>query len=144
MTISLQTRLDKLNAIVNEADLVVALDMPSYQYVKNFYQDANTLLIDLDNKFDEFSLHINEECVNVYKTLRDCEFISYNFSGIYESDPFLNVVKLLFIVQMFEEAGLILAEVTHEGIEVKEFFKTQEKVNLKSTKVYSFYRTLKG
>jgi len=138
------TRLDKLNAIVNEADLVVALDMPSYQYVKNFYQDANTLLIDLDNKFDEFSLHINEECVKIYKTLRDCEFISYNFSGIYESDPFLNVVKLLFIVQMFEEAGLILAEVTHEGIEVKEFFKTQEKVNLKSTKVYSFYRTLKG
>ncbi|ADQ46787.1 single-stranded-DNA-specific exonuclease RecJ [Caldicellulosiruptor kronotskyensis 2002] len=137
------TRLDKLNAIVNEADLVVALDMPSYQYVKNFYQDINTVLIDFDNKFDEFSLHINEECVNVYKTLRDCEFISYNFSGIYESDPFLKVVKLLFIIQMFEETGLILAEVTHEGIEVKEFFKTQEKVNLKSTKVYSFYRTLK-
>ncbi|ADQ07690.1 single-stranded-DNA-specific exonuclease RecJ [Caldicellulosiruptor hydrothermalis 108] len=138
------TRLDKLNSIMDEADLVVALDMPSYQYVKNFYQYANILLIDLDNKFDEFSLQINEECVNVYKTLRDCEFISYNFSGIYESDPFLKVVKLLFIVQMFEEAGLILAEVTHEGIEVKEFFKTQEKVNLKSTKVYSFYRTLKG
>ncbi|ADQ04131.1 single-stranded-DNA-specific exonuclease RecJ [Caldicellulosiruptor owensensis OL] len=138
------TRLDKLNAIMEEADLVVALDMPSYQYVKNFYQDANTLLIDLDNKFDDFSLQINEECVNVYKTLRECEFISYNFSGIYESDPFLKVVKLLFIVQMFEETGLILAEVTHEGIEVKEFFKTQEKVNLKSTKVYSFYKTLKG
>jgi len=137
------TRLDKLNAIIEEADLVVALDMPSYQYVKNFYQDINTYLIDLDNKFNDFSLQINEECVNVYKTLRECEFISYNFSGIYESDPFLKVVKLLFIVQMFEEAGLILADVTHEGIEVKEFYKTQEKVNLKSTKVYNFYKILK-
>ncbi|BCS81803.1 single-stranded-DNA-specific exonuclease RecJ [Anaerocellum diazotrophicum] len=138
------TRLDKLSALVDEIDLIVALDVPSYQYVKNFYQDINTLLIDLDNKFDEFSLQINEECVNVYKTLRDCEFISYNFSGIYESDPFLKVAKLLFIIQMFEEAGIILTEITHDGIEAKEFFKTQEKVNLKSTKVYSFYRTLKG
>uniref|UniRef100_A0A7C5Z7F8 Single-stranded-DNA-specific exonuclease RecJ n=1 Tax=Caldicellulosiruptor owensensis TaxID=55205 RepID=A0A7C5Z7F8_9FIRM len=138
------TRLDKLNTIIDEVDLIVALDMPSYQYVKNFYKDINTYLIALDNKFNHFSLQINEECVNVYKVFRECEFISYNFSGIYESDPFLKVVKLLFIVQMFEEAGLILAEVTHEGIEVKEFFKTREKVNLKSTKVYSFYRTLKG
>lgn len=137
------TRLDKLNLLNDEADLIVALDVPSYQFIKNFYPDVDVVMINLDNKFDEFALQINEECVNVYKTFRTCEFISYNFSGIYESDPFLKVVKLLFIVQMFEEMGLILAEVTHEGIEVKEFLKSQEKVNLKSTKVYSFYKTLK-
>ncbi|WAM31166.1 single-stranded-DNA-specific exonuclease RecJ [Caldicellulosiruptor naganoensis] len=136
-------RIDKIESMKEDFDLIVALDIPSYQLVKNLYQDAKVLIFDLDKKFKDFNLQINDEVVNVYKTLRDCEFISYNFSGINESDPFKKVVKLLFILEMFEEKKMLCAEVTHEGIEVKEFYKVSEKVNLKQTSIYKFFQIIK-
>jgi|GEM_PF-96291 len=136
-------RIDKIEGIKEDFDVIVALDIPSYQLVKNFYPDPKVLLLNLDSRFKDFNLQINDEVINVYKTLRNCEFISYNFSGINESDPFRKVVKLLFILEMFEEKNLLCAEVTHEGVEVKEFYKVSEKVNLKQTSVYKFFQIIK-
>ncbi|WAM34356.1 single-stranded-DNA-specific exonuclease RecJ [Caldicellulosiruptor morganii] len=136
-------RIDKIEAIKQDFDVIVALDIPSYQLVKNLYQDAKVLLFDMDQKFKDFDLQINREVVDIYKTLRNCEFISYNFSGINELDPFRKVVKLLFILSMFEEKNLISLELTHEGVEAKEFYELTEKVNLKQTSIYNFYQIIK-
>lgn len=135
-------RIDKIETIKEDFDVIVALDIPSYQLVKNLYQSAQVLLFDMDEKFKDFGLMINDEVVNVYKTLRECEFISYNFSGINESDPFRKIVKLFFILSMFEEKNLLCSEVTHEGVEVKEFYKLSEKVNLKQTSTYRFFQII--
>lgn len=137
------TRLDKIKDIKDDFDVIVALDMPSYQIVKNLYSEENVALFNLDDKFNDFNLCINDEFIDVYRTLRNCEFISYNFSGINELDLFKKVVKLLFIVGIFEEAKLINAELGLEGVEIKEFYRVTTKVDLKQTKIFRFYELIK-